>query len=267
MIKKMIYEIHDGCEVWEPQKHESPWHEVIQDRLIYANNTYTPITKHQFKIYRMSSHLTLERSPDAFYRLRYEDHGDYVRIIGPMDTKDQEEFKAGTVFVVSDQTFSWALHYQFNEDIETPPQELLDLPNRTFQQVVQRILPDKDVQFSGLEYHNDVLIDGKKIVGTVIMSNGTGMYQHGLCTWEYDHELFKRLLPEAQLYRIAKQHGAGRGITGIKNELSDDLTTKYTRDDFLSDLLQQLKANIAKFEQSFPYIPKQEAPKGVNYGT
>lgn len=253
----MQYHIYNGCPVWEPAEHNTPWHELLSDRILYADNTYTPITKHQFSIYRMDKSLTLERSSAVVSNVKYEEYDDHVKLIGPMDTKEQETFKEGTIFVLSDQTLSWGFYYQFNndtKDIETPPQDLLDLPNRSFQQVIQRILPDATVQFSGLDYHNDVLINGKKVVGTVIMSNGTGMFQHGLCTWYYDHAFFSKVLPQEQLLRIARQHGDGQGITGICNELQNSPTnpTNYTLDNFLQELIKQIQLNVALFEDNHP---------------
>ena len=257
-MSKLLYEAYDGCPVWEPKERNTPWNELLMDRARYAADPYAPIDKHQFKIYRMNFPLTLERSPEVTSAegLRYERYDDHVKMIGPMDNSEEVvDFKVGTIFVLATGVFSWGFYYQFGEDCPEAPQFLEDIPNRAIQKLVQRLLPDHEVYFSSMKHHNDVLIDGAKMTGTVVMSNGTGIYAHGMTTWEYEPELFRKLLPEHQFLRLARQHGPGKGITGVKNMLPED--TNYTRQQFVDDLFASIEDEVNEFEQLYPNLRRK----------
>lgn len=250
-MKKIDYKVFENCEAWTPDN-KTPWDDLFVSRVKYSKDDQKPILYHKFHLYRFNKHLTLERSSqvDEFSFLQPND--EWNRLIGPMDGPESPEYKDGTRFALAKGVYSWEFHYQYDDldknnftEGKSCNVELMDIINNSIQEIAQRLLPNKDVQFSTMFEHNDVLVDGAKIAGTLVMSNDTGVWSHGMITWEYDHKLFSKLLPEAQLKRLHRIHGEGKGITGIKNQLP--VGSKYTNEDFTRELLETIDRRIKEY--------------------
>ena len=252
--KEIDYKVYENCDAWTPTN-ETPWNIIFSNRIKYANNDKLPILDNKFYIYRFNKNLTLERSSKVSKFTFEQPNDNWNKLIGPMDGPESPDYKDGTIFVLSTGVYSWEFHYQY-DDIDknnfskdkTYNQELIDIVNNSIQEVLQKVFPEKNVQFSTMFEHNDVLIDGAKVAGTLIMSNDSGVWSHGMITWEYDPVYFSEVLPESQFKRLHRIHGEGKGITGIKNELPK--FSNYTYEEFIKNLLKIIDERIQGYRRN-----------------
>ena len=247
-MKKIDYKVYENCEAWTPTN-KTPWDDLFVSRVKYSKNDKLPILYNKFHIYRFEKNLTLGRSSKVTEFSFEQPTDNWNKLTGPMDGPESPEYKDGTLFVLSTGVYSWEFHYQYDETDKnnfsknkTYNQELVDVINNSIQEVIQNIFPNKDVQFSTMFEHNDVLIDGAKVAGTLVMSNNYGLWCHGMITWEYDPIFFSEALTENQFRRLHRNHGEGKGITGIKNQL--EKSSNYTHEDFINDLLKTIDKRI-----------------------
>lgn len=217
---------------------KNEWNLIMHDRMTYVKNPGATVTDRRYHLFFLkdptlwirdfnTDKSTLTKRPDGVYSL-----------VTPPDFSDPE-FKQMTTFVLHPGVMVGNFHYALDRQ-RKPALELITITGRALKNVLARYAEadgnSKAVEYDWEGFHNDILIDGKKIGGIQAVSNNTGIYQQVGFTWRYEDEFFRKVLPKDQFERLTSQHGKGAGISGISNEFPN-----VTRDEFLADYQAEIE--------------------------
>lgn len=207
--------------------------------------------------------LILMKRQYNFSGISFEKIDGATYMTSPSHPNKDPEIKTKSILIWDENTlcftFSKNLINTMSRDlgqIKAEDKRRFDFAFWTIKQSLINILKkrtDKKIEVTG----NDVLIDGKKILGGDVFLYKSGIREHGLINWKFDNDKYTQLLDKDENHKKSKEKrinnvvvnmsnpgsGAFSGLTGVSNEIPE-----YSREEFIQDFVEEVNKFIKMTE-------------------
>ena len=204
----------------------NPFWTIMNTRTKFVLNPQNPLEFTKMNVFTLDRYVIFRRRPvDS---LKMEDINGDTYITSPMMPDDVVKKKDTSNFFFS--TDQLTMEYWFKGDHKHP---LADLGRQTVVDVLEKTL-NKEITTTPT---CDIMVDNKKIAGSSIHRNDTGIHDCLTVTFLYDKEKFKKYLDPV---RDGEDY-TGYGITGVMNE-----NPNATVDQFIEDYVNRFKSEFER---------------------
>lgn len=169
----------------------------------------------------------------------YKDEGEYVWADVPITRDTEPENKDHVIAIFTPNVLGFTSYFKFTdrmseEDKEyltrIPKQSVIDLINRFSATSDGEDIEQKTNERGAFKHHNDIILNGKKVLGSEQIRNAYGVYETFMLTLLYEEEIFNNLLKGNPVHE-----SQNREISGLINEGID-----IDKRDFLFELAREI---------------------------
>lgn len=231
----MRYIVEYDVDMALPLPPDSLWTELLVNRTNFQMNPEnTKLEEDKTAIFTMNKNVVCIKSFDCkksemIFKEKTNDCPESIWFTIPANNKLDSEYKDKVVGVISTDTIMfWYYKYITKDTTKEEIERLKLLPKNAVVNVLKR-KTNKRIEIS----RNDVLIDGKKFIGSETSANKYGVFDTFVITFNYDEISFNTFLNATSTHKTFYKN---RDITGIGNEIPE-----YTKKEFIEDFIKEHK--------------------------